>query len=344
MRFLFGSIGGLLLLALGACSPAPPQGEETGGRLEIVKNRGKLICGVNGEVPGFSFVSENGDYAGMDADFCRAVAAAIFKDGAKVEFRQLSAQERFSAVQTGEVDLLSRNTTWTVGRDSAVKLDMGPVYFYDGQGLMVKKDSGVQSLSQLANKSVCVLAGTTSEQNLADQMAKAGVKTYNPVVADGSDALYAAYQEGRCEAVTSDRSQLVARRSILPDPQNHVVLDLLLSKEPLAPAVREGDSRWFNVVQWVAFALIEAEELGITSQNIGQFQTSADPNVRRFLGLEETLGTDLGLPNDYVQAVIAQVGNYGEIYERHVGKPFQLPRGLNALWTKGGLHYSPPFR
>ena len=351
-RFILAAGSLLLIASLSACVPAPTNpgsGDSTpvantDGRLQKIKANGKLFCGINGEVPGFSFVNETGDYSGLDVDVCRAVAAAVLGDANQVDFRKLSTQERFTAVQTGEVDLLSRNTTWTLGRDTVNKMAFAPIVFYDGQGVMATQASGVKQLSDLAGKAVCVLAGTTTEKNLADQMAKAGVSEYNPVVSDDVDSLYSAYQEGRCEAVTSDRSQLVARRSILPDPTAHVILDTVLSKEPLAPAVAQGDPDWFNTVQWVTFALMQAEELGITSENIDSFQASEDPNIRRFLGLEDKLGEDMGLPNDFAAQVVKQVGNYGEIYERNIGQPLGLERGLNNLWTEGGLLYSPPFR
>ncbi|MEB3160930.1 MAG: amino acid ABC transporter substrate-binding protein [Synechocystis sp.] len=348
-------MGGLLLATvLTACggtsnstNNAPTDGNGTAsvsGRLAAIKAKGQVVCGVNGEVPGFSFVNEAGDYSGLDADFCRAVAAAVLGDAKKVDFRKLSSQERFTAVQTGEVDLLSRNTTWTLNRDTAVKMQFAPILFYDGQGVMATKSSGIRELKDLEGKAVCVLAGTTTEKNLADQMAQVGVKSYQPVVSDDVDSLYNAYQQGRCEAVTSDRSQLVARRSILPNPEDNQILEVVLSKEPLAPAVAEGDPAWFNTVKWVAFALIQAEEFGITSANIDTFKTSDNPDIRRFLGIEDKLGEDMGLPNDFAAQVIAQVGNYGEIYQRNVGEPFGLERGLNNLWNQGGLLYSPPFR
>ena len=351
-RFILAAGSLLFIASLSACVPAPTNpgsGDSTpvantDGRLQKIKANGKLVCGINGEVPGFSFVNETGDYSGLDVDVCRAVAAAVLGDANQVDFRKLSTQERFTAVQTGEVDLLSRNTTWTLGRDTANKMAFAPIVFYDGQGVMATQASGVKQLSDLAGKAVCVLAGTTTEKNLADQMAKAGVSEYNPVVSDDVDSLYSAYQEGRCEAVTSDRSQLVARRSILPDPTAHVILDTVLSKEPLAPAIAQGDPDWFNTVQWVTFALMQAEELGITSENIDSFQASEDPNIRRFLGLEDKLGEDMRLPNDFAAQVVKQVGNYGEIYERNIGQPLGLERGLNNLWTEGGLLYSPPFR
>jgi general L-amino acid transport system substrate-binding protein len=312
--------------------------------LEVVKGRGTLICGINGDVPGFSFVNEQGEYSGIDVDLCRAIAAALFDDPSKIEFRTVSAQERFTAVQTGEVDLLSRNTTWTLNRDTAVGMEFGPTIFYDGQGMMAAKASGITQLKDLEGKSVCVLAGTTTEQNLADQMRKEGVTNYNPVVSDNDDALYAAYEQGRCEAVTSDRSKLVARRSILAKPDEQVLLDVVMSKEPLGPVVADGDSTWYDAVKWITYTLIQAEEFGITSQNLSTFTNSQDPNIRRFLGLDEKLGEDMGLPNDFASRIIKHVGNYGEIYDRNIGKPFALERDLNNLWTNGGLLYSPPFR
>jgi general L-amino acid transport system substrate-binding protein len=341
----------LLGFVLSACTSgenptetSTAQGDSSGSRLEVVKGRGTLICGINGDVPGFSFVNEQGEYSGIDVDLCRAIAAALFDDPSKIEFRTVSAQERFTAVQTGEVDLLSRNTTWTLNRDTAVGMEFGPTIFYDGQGMMAAKASGITQLKDLEGKSVCVLAGTTTEQNLADQMRKEGVTNYNPVVSDNDDALYAAYEQGRCEAVTSDRSKLVARRSILAKPDEQVLLDVVMSKEPLGPVVTDGDSTWYDAVKWITYTLIQAEEFGITSQNLSTFTNSQDPNIRRFLGLDEKLGEDMGLPNDFASRIIKHVGNYGEIYDRNIGKPFALERDLNNLWTNGGLLYSPPFR
>lgn len=343
---------GMLLFSLNACGGSGDNNGDTadseaesnvGGRLETVKSRGSLVCGVNGQLPGFSFVDENGEYSGMDVDICRAVAAALFDDPTKVEFRDLSAQERFTAVQSGEVDLLSRNTTWTTSRDTSVGMEFAPTTFYDGQGLMVTKASGVKELKDLEGKSVCVLSGTTNEQNLADRMRKLEVN-YTPVVFEDVDALYAAYEQGRCEGATSDRSQLTARRAILAKPDDHEVLDLVLSKEPLGPLVANGDSQWFDVVKWVTYALIQAEESGINSDNISSFAQTTDPQIKRFLGQEGNLGEDMGIPNDFAARVVQHVGNYEEIYDRNIGQPFGLERGLNDLWTNGGLLYSPPFR
>lgn len=310
-----------------------------------VKSRGKLICGVSGEIPGFSFVGTDGKYSGIDVDVCRAVAAAIFDNPEAVEYRNLSAKERFTALQTGEVDILSRNTTWTLSRATSVGLDFAPVVLYDGQAVLVRKNSGIKSLKDLNNKAICVQTGTTTEQNLADQMRKRSI-TYKPVVFEDVNVTFATYAEGRCDAITGDRSALVARRTKLPKPEDNVILDEVLSSEPLAPAVAKGDSKWADTVKWVVYSLVKAEELGITSQNLAQLATTTDPDIKRFLGTEGNLGEGLGLSNDFAAKIIKHVGNYGEIYDRNLGPKtnLNLPRGQNQLWTKGGLLYSPPFR
>ncbi|MGK7914042.1 MAG: amino acid ABC transporter substrate-binding protein [Prochloraceae cyanobacterium] len=311
--------------------------------LDTVKKRGKLICGVSGKLPGFSFVNEKGEYSGIDVDLCRAVAAALFDDPDKVEYRNLSSAQRFTAVQTGEVDLLSRNTTWTLSRDTSVGMEFAPTIFYDGQGMMVPSKSGIKKLEQLQGKTICVKSGTTTEQNLADQMSKRDIE-YNPVVFGDEDTLYNSYVQGRCEAITADRTQLVGRRAILPNPGEHIILPIVMSKEPLAPLVANGDSAWFDTVKWITYALIQAEEFGIDSSNLKTFMNSSDPSIKRFLGTEGSLGEKMGLPNDFAARIVKHVGNYGEIYERHIGEPFNLDRGPNELWTRGGLLYSPPFR
>jgi general L-amino acid transport system substrate-binding protein len=312
-------------------------------RLNIVKSRGKLICGVNGQLPGFSFVDENGKYSGMDVDLCRAVAAAIFDYPSKVEFRDLDTEGRFLALESGEVDLLNRNTTWTLSRDTSVGMEFAPTTFYDGQGILVTNESEIEELEDLDGKSVCVVAGTTNEENLADHMRNLGLN-YAPVVIEDADMLFTAYEEGRCEAASSDRSQLTVGRAGLNEPDNHQVLEMVLSKEPLGAVIADGDAQWFDVVKWVTYAMIEAEELGINSQNVASFAQTKDPKIRRFLGLEGNLGKEMGLPNDFTQRIIKHVGNYDEVYERNIGLPFDLERGQNALWTDDGLMYSPPFR
>lgn len=319
--------------------------QQVKSRLNTVKNRGKLICGVSGELPGFSYVRSDGKYAGLDVDICRAIAAAIFNNPNAVEFRNLNAKERFTAVQTGEVDILSRNTTWSLSRDTSVGMEFAPVVFYDGQGMMVRKNSGFKTIQDLKGRPICTQTGTTNEQNLADQMRRRGIP-YQPVVFEDVNTAYTAYAEGRCDAVTSDRSQLLSRRTALPKPQDHLILNEVMSKEPLAPAVAEGDTRWFDIVKWVVYTLIEAEELGVNSQNVTKLTASNDPVFRRFLGVEGNLGKGLGLSPDFTVRIIKQVGNYGEIYNRNLGPgtPLNLSRGPNNLWTKNGLLYAPPFR
>jgi len=340
----------LLLLPLSACGSDSPSTQNTGapqtkGRLATVLARGKLLCGVSGELPGFSFVGQDGTYSGLDVDVCRAIASALFDNADAVEFRNLNAKERFTAVQTGEVDVLSRNTTLTTSRDTSVGLEFAPVVFYDGQGIMVRKASGIKTLADLKGKSICIQTGTTTEQNLTDQMRKRGI-AYTPVVFEDVNTTFATYAEGRCEGVTADRSQLLSRRTTLPQPNDHGILDEVLSKEPLAPAVADGDAVWANTVRWVVYSLIEAEELNITAQTVAQQTSSTDPAVKRFLGAEGDLGKGMGLSNDFTVRIIKHVGNYGEIYDRNLGPKtkFNLPRGLNNLWSKGGLLYSPPFR
>jgi len=343
-RWGLGLIAAAIATGLLAACGSPGE-QRRASRLETVKARGKLFCGISGELPGFSFVDADGNYSGLDVDVCRAIAAALFNDPEAVEFRKLNAKERFIAVQTGKVDVLSRNTTWTLERDSAGGLEFAPVVFYDGQGIMVSKASGIKTLDDLKNKTICTQTGTTNELNLADQMGKRGID-YKPLVFEDVNITYATYEQGRCDAITSDRSQLVSRRSAFPDPEEHEIMADVLSKEPLAPAVGNGDSRWFDVVKWTVHVLIEAEELGITANNVEQMTTSEDPTLARFLGTAGELGTGLGLSNDFASRIIKAVGNYGEIYERNLGagSALDLPRGPNRLWTDGGLLYSPPFR
>lgn len=320
--------------------------QQGSSRIDTILSRGKLICGVSGQLPGFSFVDEKGKYSGLDVDVCRAIAAAIFDDPDKVEYRNLNAKERFTVLQAGEIDILSRNTTYTVSRDSTTGLEFGPVIFYDSQSIMVKKDSGIKSLKDFAGKSICVQTGTSTEQNLSDQMRKLGVK-YTPVVFEDVNATFATYQEGRCQGVTADRSQLVSKRTTLPNSENNVILPEVMSKEPLGPAVKSGDPKWSDAVRWIIFAAIEAEDLGINSTNVDQIvASSTDPNVKRLLGKEGDLGKGLGLPNDYAARIVKKVGNYGEMYDRNIGpkSTLKLDRGQNKLWKDGGLMYSPPFR
>ncbi|MEY3255130.1 MAG: hypothetical protein RLZZ29_261 [Cyanobacteriota bacterium] len=347
--FLFLVVAPLIFALLG-CNSSPSSSTSTStaqprNTTDKVKTNLRLVCGVSGELPGFSFVQTDGKYAGIDVDVCRAVAAALFDNPDKVEFRNLSAKERFTALQTGEIDLLSRNTTWTFSRDTSMGLYFSPVVLYDGQGIMIRKNSGINSLADLKNKAICTQTGTTTEQNLADQMRKRGI-SYKPVVFEDINVTFATYSEGRCDAVTADRSALISRRTTLPKPEDNIILNELLSSEPLAPAVAQGDPQWHNIVKWSVYALIKAEELGINSQNISQFANSKDPEIKRFLGTEGNLGKGIGLTNDFAARIIKHVGNYGEIYDRNLGSKtkLNLPRGQNELYSKGGLLYSPPFR
>jgi general L-amino acid transport system substrate-binding protein len=324
-------------------APAPTPTE---GRLALVQDRGQLICGVNDGLPGFGFVDENGENAGFDVDFCRAIAAAVLGDPEAVEFRPVSADGRPTALQSGEVDVLIRNTTWTVTRDTTWGL-FAPTTFYDGQGMMVRADAGIEALADLAGATICVQTGTTTELNLADVFAAQGID-FTPLPFGDDTQTYQAYDDGQCDAVTSDRSQLLAQRTALSNPDDHVILDEVMSKEPLGPVVPLGDDAWFNVVKWVVFATFEAEEQGITQDNVADMaSTSENPVVQRLLGAANPeLGEGLGLEPDWVVTMISAVGNYGEIYDRHLGPgtQFELERGPNALWTDGGLLYAPPYR
>ena len=339
---------GLFLFTLAACEPIPEPNQSSVGstnRLKTVLSRGKLVCGVSGELPGFSFVNKEGKYSGLDVDVCRAIAAALFDNPDAVQFRNLNAKERFTALQSGEIDVLSRNTTWTLGRDTGSRLAFMPVVFYDGQGVMVLKSSKIKAIADLKDADICAQTGTTTEQNLADQMRKRNL-AYKPVVYEDVNATFNAYQSGRCTAITADRSALVVRRTRLADPENHEVLDFVVSKEPLAPAVSDGDSKWADIVKWIIFAAIEGEDLDISSKNLATQQKSNNAEIRRFLGVDGSLGKDMGIRNDFTARVIKHVGNYAEIYDRNLGKdsPFKLPRGQNELWKNGGLLYAPPFR
>jgi general L-amino acid transport system substrate-binding protein len=316
-----------------------------GSTLKSVQDRGKLLCGVNTGLPGFSSVDQDGNWTGLDVDVCRAVAAATLGDADKVELKPLTAKERFTAVQSGEIDLLSRNTTWTLTRDTAQGLHFTGITYFDGQGFMVSKALGVKSARELDGAAVCILAGTTTELNLADYFRTHGMR-YEPVVFDTADQTARGFESGRCDVLTSDRSQLYGQRIRLADPDKAVVLPEVISKEPLGPVVRQGDDDWFNIVRWTLFALVNAEELGVSSGNVDAMKSSSNPEVRRLLGVEGAAGNGMGLAADWVYQVIKQVGNYGEVFKRNVGadSPLQIERGLNALWKDGGLQYAPPFR
>jgi general L-amino acid transport system substrate-binding protein len=319
---------------------------QAGTTFDAVKARGFVQCGTNVGLAGFSSPDSNGRWTGLDVDICRAVATALFGDAEKVKFIPLSTQQRFTALQSGEVDLLSRNTTWTLTRDTENGLHFAPATFYDGQGFMVAKKAGIKSALELDGASICVQTGTTTELNLSDYF-RSHKMTFQSVVIEALSEVNHAFFSGRCDVLTSDTSQLASIRAAdAPNPDDYVILPELISKEPLAPAVRHGDDQWFDLVRWVVFATLEAEERGITSKTVDAALTSPDPTVQRLLGVQPGVGHSLGIDDKWVYNVIKQVGNYGEIFQRNVGKesPLKLDRGVNALWTQGGLMYSPPFR
>jgi general L-amino acid transport system substrate-binding protein len=313
--------------------------------LNAIKDRGQLICGANGTLAGFGLPDPQGNWTGFDVDFCRAIAAAIFNDPSKIKFVPLTAKDRFTALQSGEVDVLSRNTTWTLSRDTSLGLDFAAVTYYDGQGFMVRKSLKVTSALELNDAAVCVQQGTTTELNLADYFRANHMGLKTVTFATGDEALKA-YESGRCDTYTTDSSGLYGERLKLAEPAEHLVLPEIISKEPLSPAVRHGDSQWTDIVRWTHFAMVDAEELGVSKANVDEKMKSDDPETRRMLGAEGQYGEALGLTNDWVYRIIKHVGNYGEVFERNVGQgsPLKIVRGLNALWTKGGLQYGPPFR
>ena len=313
--------------------------------LNAIKDRGQLICGANGTLAGFGLPDPQGNWTGFDVDFCRAIAAAIFNDPTKIKFVPLTAKDRFTALQSGEVDVLSRNTTWTLSRDTSLGLDFAAITYYDGQGFLVRKSLKVTSALELNDAAVCVQQGTTTELNLADYFRANHMGLKTVTFATGDEAVKA-YESGRCDSYTTDSSALYGERLKLGEPAEHIVLPEIISKEPLSPAVRHGDDQWTDIVRWTHFAMIDAEELGVTKANVDEKMKSADPETRRMLGVEGQYGEALGLTNDWVYRIVKLVGNYGEVFERNVGQgsPLKIVRGLNALWTKGGLQYGPPFR
>ena len=313
--------------------------------LAAVKERGELICGANGTLAGFGLPDPQGNWTGFDVEFCRAIAAAIFNDPTKVKFVPLTAKDRFTALQSGEIDVLSRNTTWTLSRDTSLGLDFPAITFFDGQGFMVRRALKLSSALELNDASVCVQQGTTSELNLADYFRTNHMGLKTVTFATGEEALKA-YESGRCDAYTTNSSGLYGERQKLPDPSAHVVLPEIISKEPLSPAVRQGDNQWTDIVRWTHYVMLDAEELGVNKANVDEKLKSDDPETRRLLGVEGQYGEALGLTNDWAYRIIKHVGNYGEVFERNVGQgsPLKIVRGLNALWTKGGLQYGPPIR
>ena len=315
--------------------------------LDTVKSKGFVQCVVNTGLAGFAAPDASGNWSGFDVDYCKALAAALFNDATKTKYTPTTSQTRFTALQSGEGDVLFRNTTWTINRDTALGFNFRTVNYYDGQGFMVPKSLNVKSALELSGAAVCVQSGTTTELNLADYF-KANKMEYNPVVFEKLEEVNAAYDAGRCDVYTTDQSGLYGIRLTLAAPADHVVLPEIISKEPLGPAVRQGDDQWYHIVKWTYFALLDAEELGITKANVEEMKTSDNPEIKRVLGQEADtkIGTDLGVSNDWVVNIVKAVGNYGEMFERNVGSgsPLKIARGINALWTKGGLQYSPPIR
>lgn len=332
-------------LSIGLASLALFAGQAQSATLDNVKQRGSVICGVTSGLPGFSQPDERGNWTGIDVDTCRAVAAAIFGKAESARFVPLTANERFTALQSGEIDMLPRNTTWTLTRDASLGINFTGVNYYDGQGFLVKKSLGVNSALELDGATVCIQAGTTTELNLADYFRANGLK-YEALVFDTSEQTVQGFAANRCDVLTSDQSQLAALRSKLQDPSSAVILPEVISKEPLGPAVRQGDEVWFDLVKWVLFLQLNAEELGVTSANVDDMLKSQNPEIQRLLGVNGNLGQMLGVANNFGYHVIKTVGNYGEMFERNVGEktPLGLPRGINALWNQGGVMYAPPFR
>jgi len=331
-----------LTLALAAGLTAQAADAQT---LKTVKDRGTLSCGVSQGLPGFSAPDDKGNWTGLDVDICRAIAAAIFNDPTKVKYVPTSAKDRFTALQSGEIDVLSRNTTWTISRDTSLGANFTGVTYYDGQGFMVKKSLKVNSALELNSASVCVQTGTTTEQNLADYF-KANNMKYEVIAFGTNDETVKAYEAGRCDVFTTDQSGLYANRLKLANPGDHMVLPEIISKEPLGPMVRHGDDQWFDIVKWTLFALITTEELGVTAKNVDEKGKQDNPELKRVLGTDGNFGEQLGLSKDWVVRIVKAVGNYGEVFDRNVGagSPLGISRGLNNLWNKGGLQYAPPIR
>jgi general L-amino acid transport system substrate-binding protein len=335
----------LFSYAFGAAVGLVAASAASAATLDDVKGKGFIQCGVNTSLIGFASPDAQNNWNGLDVDFCRAVAAAIFNDPQKVKFTPLSAKDRFAALASGEVDILSRNTTWTMSRDTSLGLKFAGVMYYDGQGFMVKKSLGVDSALKLNGATVCTQTGTTTELNLADFF-RANNMTYQIVAMEKNDEVLKAYESGRCDAYTTDQSGVYAERLKLANPDDHLVLPEIISKEPLGPLVRQGDDGWFNIVKWTYYALLNAEELGVTQANVEEMKTSTNPEIRRLLGAEGDFGTGMGLTNDWAVNIIKAVGNYGEIFDRNVGPgtALKIERGKNALWSKGGLQYGMPVR
>ncbi len=335
----------ILPVMMGLATLGVSAGSSSAATLDDVKAKGFVQCGVSQGLPGFSNTNDAGDWTGMDVDVCRAVAAAVLGDASMVKYTPLSAKERFTALQSGEVDMLSRNTTWTMSRDTSLGLNFAGVNYYDGQGFMVRNSLGVTSALQLDGASVCTNTGTTTELNVADYF-RANNMDYEIVAFEKADEVVQAYDSGRCDVYTTDASGLYAQRLKLTNPGEHSVLPEIISKEPLGPVVRHGDDQWFDVVKWSLNAMLNAEELGVTSANVDEMKDGTNPAVKRLLGTEGAFGEAIGVGNDWAYNIIKQVGNYGEVFEANVGPdtPLGIARGVNALWSDGGLQYAPPIR
>lgn len=335
----------LLTIALSAALGLTATAAYAQETLAAVKEKGYLQCGVTGGVPGFSAPDANNNWAGLEVDLCRAVAAAVFDDPDAVRYTPLTSQERFAALSSGEIDILSRTTTWTMSRDTDLGITFAGTMYYDGQGFMVREDLGITSALELSGAAICIESGTTTELNAADYFA-ANDMEFTPVVFVDQDEVVKAFEDGRCDVYTTDSSALAAERSKFANPDEYIILPEIISKEPLGPSVRQGDQQWFNIVRWTYFALVEAEELGVTQANVDEMLGSDNPAVKRLLGVEGEFGEPIGLTTDWAYRIIKHVGNYGESYARHVGPdtPIGLERGLNALWKDGGLQYAMPIR
>jgi general L-amino acid transport system substrate-binding protein len=342
-RILLITVLALSAVLFSSFAFAQDDGVAAGEITQRVQDRGELICGVNNVLTGFGEVNDAGEYVGFDVDICRAVAAAVLGDPNAVTFRPLTAAERPTALASGEVDMISRNTTWTLSRDTDWGATFAPTTFYDGQGVMVFAEDGITSLEDLEGGVICTNAGTTTELNITDSMESRGL-AFDLQTFQDFEGVMAAFNERRCDAVTTDQSGLVSQRQQQADPGAYQILELTLSKEPLGPLSPQSDPQFADIIRWVVYGLIQAEEFGITSENVEDFLDSDNPNIQRFLGIgENASGSLLGVDNDFMVTVISEVGNYGEIYERHLS-PLGLERGLNRLWTEGGLLYAPPFR
>ena len=340
------SLKPLFVTAASTAAIAFAPAAHAGKTLDAVKARGQLVCGVNTSGPGFSNADSQGKWTGLDVDFCRAVAAAVLKDADKVKYVPLNSQQRFASLQAGEIDVLSRNSTWTLTRDASLGVVFTGINYYDGQGFMVPTKLKVDNVKKLNGATLCVQAGTTSEKNVADYFAAQGMK-YKSVVFDTAEAITSAFFAGRCQVYTTDMSDLAGARTKASNPAEYVILPQVISKEPLGASVRRGDDEWFEIVRWTQFALLEAEEYGLTQANVDAQKTAnKDPGVQRFLGVSEDTGKLLGLDAEWAYRIVKAVGNYGESFERNLGPktPIGLPRGVNNLWTKGGLMYAPPIR